>query len=63
MKYSQTCIKRSSIGQRKSGHLPLKRGSIHMKFSMTGQGKYDLFSLNTGGCLIEVTSRVGVTVY
>jgi len=27
---------------------PLKRGSIHMKFSMTGQEKYDL--------LIEVTA-------
>jgi len=31
--YSQTCIKRSPFGQRKSG---LKRGSIHMKYSMTG---------------------------
>ena len=43
--YSQTCIKRSPLGQRKSGLIrwPLKRGSIHMmKFSMTGQENGDL---------------------
>ena len=37
--YSQTCIRRSPLGQRESG---LKRGSIHIKFSMTGQEKCDL---------------------
>ena len=39
---SQTCIKRSLFGQRKGGLLdkwPLKTGSIHMKFSITGQEK------------------------
>ena len=41
----QTCIKRSSLGQRKND--PFKTGdflrnSIHMKFSMTGQEKGDL---------------------
>ena len=49
--YSQTCIKRSPLGQRKDG---LKRGSIHMTFSMTGQGKSDL--------LIEVAAWAGLTV-
>jgi len=48
------------LGQRKSGLLrqvtvPLKRGSIHIKFSMTGQEKDD--------CLIEVTTWAGLTVY
>jgi len=38
-KYSQTCIKRSPFGYRKSN---LKRGSIRMKFTMTGQKKGDL---------------------
>jgi hypothetical protein len=37
--YSQTCIKRSPLGQIISGlyldRWPLKRGSIHVKFSMT----------------------------
>jgi hypothetical protein len=32
--YSQTYIKRSPLRQRKN---VLKRGSIHIKFSMTGQ--------------------------
>ena len=36
---SQTCIKRSPLGQRK---WPLKGGSIHMKSSMTGEEKGDL---------------------
>ena len=39
---SQTCIKRSLFGQRKGGILdkwPLKTGSIHMKFPITGQEK------------------------
>jgi len=40
-KYSQTCIKRSHMVQRKSGLL-------NMKFSMTGQEKCDL--------LIQVTA-------
>jgi hypothetical protein len=35
--------------------LPLKRGSIHMKFSMTGQEKGDL--------LIQVTAWAGLTVF
>ena len=30
-----------------------------MKFSMTGQEKYDLF--NIGDCLIEVTAWAGLT--
>ena len=46
LQYSQTCIKRSwPLGQRKCGLVrqgPLKRGSIQMKFSMTGQEKCDL---------------------
>jgi hypothetical protein len=55
-KYSQTCIKRSPWEQRKSGLLrPLKRGWIHMKFSMTGQEKGDL--------LIQVTAWAGLTVH
>ena len=40
--YSQTCIKRSPLGERKMAlydRWPLIRGSIHMKFSMTGQEK------------------------
>ena len=39
-KYSQTCIKSSPLGQRNCGLYKtddLLRGSIHMKFSMTGQ--------------------------
>ena len=39
----------------------LKRGSIHTKLSMTGQEKGDLL-INTGDCLIEVTTWVGLTV-
>ena len=50
--YSQTCIKRSPLEQTKKGVFqemwPLKRGSIHMKFSMVGQEKGDL--------LIQVTA-------
>ena len=49
--YSHTCIKRSPLGQRKSvliRQVTLKRGPIHMKFSMTGQEKGDL--------LIQVTA-------
>jgi hypothetical protein len=45
LKYSQTCIKRSPLGQRRKIILrqgPLKRGSIHMKFPMTRQEKGDL---------------------
>ena len=36
--HSQTCIKRSPLGQRKTG---LIRGSIYIKFSMAGQGNGD----------------------
>jgi hypothetical protein len=46
--YSQTCVKRSPMGQRKSGLIR------HMKFSMTGQEKGDL--------LIQVTAWAGLTV-
>ena len=44
--YSQACINRSHLGQGKmwsyktGGHI--KRGSIHMKCSMTGDEKGDL---------------------
>jgi hypothetical protein len=62
--YSQTCIKRSwPLGQRKGGLLrqvTFKRGSIHMKFSMTWQEICDLF--NTGDYLIEMTIWEGLTV-
>jgi len=34
---------------------PLKRGQIHMNFSMTGQVKDD--------CLIEMTTWAGLTIY
>jgi hypothetical protein len=34
---------------------PLKRGSIHLKYSMTGQDKDDL--------LIQVTAWAGLTVH
>jgi hypothetical protein len=55
LKYSKTCIKRSPLGQRKSGLIrPLKRGSIQMKFSMTGQENSDL--------LIQVTAWADLTV-
>ena len=41
--YSQTCIKRSPLEQRKSGLIrqvtSFKRGSIHMKCSTTGKEK------------------------
>ena len=47
--HSQTCIKRSPLGQRKTG---LIRGSIHIKFSMTGQENGDL--------LIQVTACAGL---
>ena len=40
-RYSQTCVKRSPLGQRKCG---LKRGSTHMKCSMTWQEKSDLLT-------------------
>jgi hypothetical protein len=42
---SQTCIKTSPLGQRKIvvlGRWPFERGSIHVKFSMTGQEKGDI---------------------
>jgi hypothetical protein len=39
---------------------PLKRGSIHMKFSDSKRKKW---AFNTGGCLIEVTTWAGLTVY
>jgi hypothetical protein len=55
--YNQTCIKRSPLGQRKSGLIRgyLLRGSIHVKFSMTGQEK--------GNLLIQVTAWAGLTVF
>jgi hypothetical protein len=39
---------------------PLKRGSMHMKFSMTGQEKG--WPFNIDDCLIEVTAWAGLTV-
>jgi hypothetical protein len=45
-KYSQTCITRSPLGQGKIAlydRWPLKRGSIHLKYSMTGLENGDLF--------------------
>ena len=56
--YSPTCIKRSPFKKKqkwyfKTGDL-LKRGSIHMKFSMTGQEKGDL--------LIQVTTCTSLTL-
>jgi hypothetical protein len=47
--HSQTCIKRSPPGQRKTG---LIRGSIHIQFSTTGQENGDL--------LIQVTACAGL---
>ena len=52
MNFSQTRIKRSPLGQRKNW--PYKtgdRGSIHMKFSMTGQEKGNLLIQVTYKCL------------
>ena len=40
---------------------PLKRGSIHMKFSMTGHGKKRR-PFNTGDCLFKVTAWASLTV-
>ena len=57
-KYSQTCIKRSPLGQIKGSLInkwPLERGLIYMKFSLTGQEKCDL--------LIQVTAWAGLTVH
>ena len=51
--YSQTCRKRSPLGQKKDRR-PLKRGSIHMRFSMTGQEKCDLLirvTVNRDDCM------------
>jgi hypothetical protein len=47
MIYSQTCIKSSPLGQRKCGcirQVTFKRGSIHIKLSMTGHEKGDLLT-------------------
>ena len=38
--YSQACIKRSTFGTKE--RWPLKRGLIHLKFSMPGEEKGDL---------------------
>ena len=38
----------------------LKRGSIHMKYSMTGQERWPL---KTDGCLLEVNIGADLTVY
>ena len=48
----------SSLGQKKVW--PLKRGSMHTKYSMTGQEKR--WSFNIGDWLIEVTALAGLTV-
>ena len=60
IKYSQTCIKRSPLGQRKSD---LIRGSIHIKFSVTGQEKGVHLIQVTGVLLKEVTAWADLTVY
>ena len=47
-KYSQTCIERSQENVALWDRWPVKRGSIHMKSSMTGHEKDNL--------LIQVTA-------
>jgi len=50
--YSQTCIKRSSLGQRKSGLLLFKKRKRFNTYDMTRKR----FPFNTGDCLIEVNA-------
>ena len=60
--YSQTCIKRSPLGQRKSG-------LIRQVTSLKRFNSYEIFydrtrkmgPFNTGDCLIEVTAWAGLT--
>jgi hypothetical protein len=54
--YSQTCIKRSPVGQRKSG---LIRQAISYK-RFNSYGKKRSLS-NTGDCLLKVTTWTGFT--
>jgi len=63
-KYSQTCIKRSHLGQRESGLIrqvtSLKRfNSYEIFYDRTRKG----WIFDTGDCLIEVTAWTGLTVY
>ena len=62
--YCQTCIKRSPLGQRKSGLLrqltSLKRFNLDEIF-YGGIRKRRPF--NSGDCLIKVTTLAGLTVY
>ena len=61
--YSQTCIKRSPLGQRKSDLI--RQVTSYKRFNL-----YDIFYdrtinmwlFNTGDCLIEVTVWAGLTV-
>jgi hypothetical protein len=62
--FSQACIKRSPLRQRKSViiiQVTFKRRLIHMKCLMTGNEKCQPF--NTGDCLIEVTEGAGFIVH
>ena len=64
MKYNETCLKRSPLGQRKSG-------LIRQVTTLKRFNSYDIFydrtrkkcPFNTGDCLIEVTTWAGLTVY
>ena len=61
--YTETCIKRSPLEQRKVvflDGLPLKRGSIHMKFLWQDKKKW---CFKTGDSLIEVMSWAGFTAF
>jgi hypothetical protein len=63
-KYSQTCIKRSPLGQRKSGLIrqvtsKKRLNSYEMFYARTRKG----WPLNTGDCLIVVTAWTGLPVY
>jgi hypothetical protein len=61
--YSQTCIKRSPLGQR-------KRGFIRQVTSWKRFNTYEMFydrtinrwPLNTGDCVIKVTTSTGLTI-
>jgi len=61
--YTETCIKRSPLEQRKVvflDGLPFKRGSIHMKFLWQDKKKW---CFKTGDSLIEVMSWAGFTAF
>ena len=56
-KYSQACIKKSSLGQRKDG---LKRGPIQKNIFFDRKRKG--WHFNAGDYLREVTALAGLTV-